>query len=270
MELSPFLYGLYKLAKYAIYPYSWFVLLAGLMAVLACFPPSAWTTRWMRRAAFTVFGLLLLLGNSWVSHLVMGTLEAWHPPVDPATLSKSDYIVVLGGGIDEKGTLRPTTDLSAVGAERVRCGIDLYKRGLAPTVVMSGGDARVFGEGVLEAPIMKEFAVRDGVPASAVAVEDRSRTTYENLAHVRQLIGPGASLILVTSAYHMPRAYQLAAHQGLRPILYPCGYHTRNLPSWSMVGNLFDLIPNSTAFWHNSVAISEITGILVYKLVGKA
>ena len=98
MELTPFLYGLYKLAKYAIYPYTWLVALAGLILILSWLPSSPGLTRWIRRLALTIFLLIWLLGNPVVASNLLGALEMWHPPKDPTALSRHDAIVVLAGG----------------------------------------------------------------------------------------------------------------------------------------------------------------------------
>ena len=270
MELTPFLYGLYKLAKYAIYPYTWLVALAGLILILSWLPSSPGLTRWIRRLALTIFLLIWLLGNPVVASNLLGALEMWHPPKDPTALSRHDAIVVLAGGTAAKGTLRPTTEPTAATKERLLCGIELYTRGLAPLLVMSGGDPSVIGEGPREAEAMKQFAVRLGVPEQAIVAENQSRTTYESAVGVRRLVNPQTSLLLVTSAYHMPRANQFFAGQGFSPTPYPCGYLTRNAPGWPSEWNPFDLIPNSGAFWRNTVAISELVGSLAYIVVGKA
>lgn len=268
MELSPFLYGLYKVAKYAVYPYTWLVALAGLILILSWLPSSPGPTHWIRRLALTIFLLICLFGNSIVAWNLLGALETWHPPKDPTVLSKSDFIVVLGGGVAEKGSLRPTTELTPLTMQRVLCGTDLYSHGLAPTIVMSGGDSSVIGEGAREAEYMKRFALGIGVPANAIVVESRSRTTYENAVEVRRLLGDRASIILVTNAYHMPRAYRFFTRQGLSPTPYPCGFLTRNGPGLAGTWNPLSMIPNAGAFWQNSLAISEFIGIVVYSLVG--
>ena len=59
MELSPFLFGLYKFVKYGVYPLSWVIVLLGMTAALALFPPHPRRLRWMRINSLLA---LLLLG----------------------------------------------------------------------------------------------------------------------------------------------------------------------------------------------------------------
>jgi uncharacterized SAM-binding protein YcdF (DUF218 family) len=268
MELSPFFYGLYKTAKYAVYPYSWLIVLLGLVMVLTWLPASPGITRWLRRFSVSAFSLAFVVGSPIVAFNSMGALESWHPPRSPADLPKSDVIVVLGGGVAAEGKLRPRTEPSQLTKERVLCGVDLFQRGLAPTILLSGGDATVIGVGPLEAEAMKQFAMRLGVPEQAIVTETRSRTTQENAAEVRRLIQPNTSVLLVTSAYHMPRSQYLFDREGIRSSPYPCGYYSRNGPSLETLLNPYSWIPTSGAFLQNSLAISEVVGMMVASLSG--
>jgi uncharacterized SAM-binding protein YcdF (DUF218 family) len=127
----------------------------------------------------------------------------------------------------------------------------------------------VFGEGPKEAEEMKRLAVRLGVPDNEIMLEDRSRTTYENLVETRRLLGP-KSVLLVTTAMHLPRAVALARKQGLEAVPFPCGYHAADLPSDSWRhADLFDLLPDVSALRHSTEVLNEAVGILVYRLMGK-
>lgn len=97
---------------------------------------------------------------------------------------------------------------------RVACGIELFRRGAAPLLVMSGGGAG----SVPEAAIMQALALAAGVPQAALIVEPRSRNTLENaresaqLLHARRL----SAVLLVSDRVHLPRAALLFRHAGLR------------------------------------------------------
>jgi uncharacterized SAM-binding protein YcdF (DUF218 family) len=200
----------------------------------------------------------------------MGILESWHSPLPTDGGEKLDAIVVLGGGIMGQGTLRPTTELSADSRHRMICGADLYRQGRAPTLLITGGDTSIFGSGPREAAAMKEWAIRLGVPTEAVLTEDRSRTTYENAVLSKRVLGNRLSILLVTSANHIPRATALFAKQGFRVTPYPCGYQARNRPSdnWNNT-NLFDMLPDVAAMKETTVVVEEATGAAVYWLAGK-
>jgi uncharacterized SAM-binding protein YcdF (DUF218 family) len=267
MELSPFLYGLYKLSKYALYPLTWLILLLGLLVWLASGSRSDHRVRWIRRLAILMLCLIFVLGNHRVAAHLVALIEMRAPPAELTSAQQFDAIVVLGGGIQAKGTLRPSDQLTYFSIVRTMCGADLYARGLAPRLVLSGGDASVFGQGPKEAREMKRLAMRLGVPEQAILLEEGSRTTYENATGTRKLLGD-ASILLTTSAYHMPRAQALFRKQGFAVTAYPCTYSSKYLPGQMPDLTMFDMIPDVEALRVTTHAINELMGILVYRLAG--
>lgn len=268
MELSPFLFGLYKLVKYAVYPFTWLVVLSGLMTILVIGPISPRRLRWIRVLAASTLLLTLTLGNPLIASTFLGLIEGRYPPFDHSTSKRFDAIVVLGGGVAGKGSLRPSDQLSPLSMERTICGADLFAHGYAPRVLLSGGDATTFGQGPTESIEMKRLAVRLGVAEAAIIVEERSRTTYENAVEAKRLLGE-ASILLVTSASHIPRAVALFRKQGFTVTPSPCGYLVRERPGQGWDGNPFDLLPGVGAMEKSTIVINEIVGFIVHRATGK-
>ncbi len=270
MELTPFFFGLYKLVKYGVYPLTWVVGCAGFTAILAWLPPTPSRRRLVRLAATMTCLLLLLVTTPIVANPMVSLLEGW--PATRAAHSETppQAIVVLGGGVADKGTLRPSVELSPESRVRTLCGADLYRQGLAPTVLITGGDASLFGSGPAEADVMKAWAIRLGVPESSILIDDRARTTYENALGAKRLLGDNASILLVTSAGHLLRATALFEKQGFRVTPSACGFHARERASevWNHL-TIFDLLPTSWALQRTTEAVGEAAGILVYWLAGK-
>ncbi len=269
MEMTPFFFGLYKFVKYGVYPLTWIVGCFGAALVLAWLPYQPRRQRRLRWSLGVGFLLLFLIGSPIVSYSVMSVLEGWYPSTRSLD-GPYDAIVVLGGGIKERGTLRPAVELSDETRLRTLCGVDLYQQRAAGTLLMTGGDTRVFGVGPREAPAMKEWAVRLGVPSDAILIDDQARTTYENAIGTKRVLGNAASILLVTSAYHIPRATALFRKQGFEVTPYPCGFYARSHPTdeWGDL-TLFDFLPNSRALQRMTDAVEETAGIVVYWLAGK-
>jgi uncharacterized SAM-binding protein YcdF (DUF218 family) len=269
MELTPFFFGLYKFVKYGLYPLTWVVLLWGLTTCLLLLPAHTTRLRWARIGAVTSLLLLLFISNPILSNFLIGTLETWHPkPPAPGT-GRYDAIVVLGGGVLDRGTLRPTVELSSYSRDRTTCGVNFYQQGYAKKLLLTGGDSSIFGSGPKEAEEMKRWAERLGVPEQAIVIEDGAKTTYENAVGTRQLLGK-ASILLVSSASHLPRATALFAKQGFIVTPTPCDYATKNRPS-DLIDrmNLFDMLPSDLAIQRTRDAINEMAGIAVYWMTGK-
>lgn len=109
---------------------------------------------------------------------------------------KWDAIVVAGATVWRGG--RPSKALT----RRTLAGVELFRRGYAPRLVLTGG---VGAHGPAEAVVAARIAREHGVPEAALVVEDGSRNTEENARFTRDRIGPGRVLV-VTDAYHVLRS----------------------------------------------------------------
>ncbi len=159
--------------------------------------------RWVLRClgAAVLVGLLLA-AFSPLSNLV-AALVAVAPDPGPA-----DAIVVLGGGAEW-----PNGELSSTALQRTIRGIRLYRDGLAPLLVLSGGQGRLRPS---PATLRSALALACGVPAQAIVTDERATTTQEEAGRVASLLrSRGArSILLVTDPYHMVRARRLFERAG--------------------------------------------------------
>lgn len=116
---------------------------------------------------------------------------------------------------------------------------------------------------------MKRWAARVGVPESATTIDTEARNTYENATGSKRLVGP-ASIPLVSSALHQPRAVPLFTKQSFRVTPALCEYVSQNLPreGWGDV-DLFDALPSDIALQHSREAVAEVAGMGIYRLAGK-
>ena len=268
MELSSILFSSYKILKYLLYPLSWIVGSLVLATGLALLPYSPRRLRWVRFLLLSSTILALLFATPLPGRTLLAILEGWYPPFHPTATSKFDAIVVLAGGVHPQGSLRPQDDLSEQSRHRTTCGTDLFIQGLAPKLLLAGGDASVFGEGPSEAHEMKRLANRLGVRDDTIILETRSRNTYENAVNVKQLL-PNGSILLVTSAYHLPRAVALFARQGFSVTPVPCGYETKDRPGRGLDRlNVLDFLPSSHALEITTHAVDELAGLTVYWVTG--
>ncbi len=131
-------------------------------------------------------------------------------------LPEADAIVVLGGGVT-KVPARVYPDLFE-GADRVWHAARLYRAGKAPLVVVSGSNDLVSA-----VPLLLDL----GVGREAIEVDDESRNTYENSRFTERLLagtGKGKRVLLVTSAWHLPRALGNFSKTGLEVVPAPCDF----------------------------------------------
>lgn len=118
----------------------------------------------------------------------------------------ADVIVVLGCSVRGDAA-------SPALARRMDCAISLFRRGVAPRLLLSGGG----GQRRPEASAMRDLALARGIPAAAILTEAASRNTNENAIFSARLMRERGitSLILVSEAYHLPRARLLFRAAGL-------------------------------------------------------
>ena len=125
---------------------------------------------------------------------------------------KVDAIVVLGAAQYDG---RP----SAIYEARLEHAVQLWRDGVAPLLVFTGGKEE--GDRFTEGGSGARWAIQRGVPSRAVLTEERSRTTYQNLAGAEQALerrNPGAGrhrIVVVSDPFHMFRAVKQAADLGM-------------------------------------------------------
>src|SRR4051812_41515920 len=183
-----------------------------------------------RRLAGIVLGLAiaytLLLSFQPVADALVGSLEARAREAErQAPPCCYDAIVVLGGGVSPPHPPeKPWPDLHE-GADRCWQAARLFRRGVAPRIIVTGGSflATQGGPASTEAEAMRVFLVDLGVPADAITEESKALNPIENIRNVRAMVGD-RRVALVTSAVHMPRALQLAALAGLNVAAFPTDY----------------------------------------------
>ena len=121
---------------------------------------------------------------------------------------ESDAIVVLGAA---QYVGRPSPVLRA----RLDHALDLWERGLAPTLIFTGGTG--IGDTTSEAAVSRNYALQHGVPDTAILMENEGRTTRESLAavsaimHARQM----RTAVLVSDPFHMLRLRILSTQYGV-------------------------------------------------------
>jgi uncharacterized SAM-binding protein YcdF (DUF218 family) len=122
---------------------------------------------------------------------------------------QADAIVVLGAALRPDGT--PGEPL----LRRIRHGVELFKAGAAPRLILCGGDGR--RSGTSEAAAMRVIALGAGVPAEAILLDERSTNTYENAVETGALLRAHGlrTVLLVSERFHLPRARMLFRLNGV-------------------------------------------------------
>ncbi|MER8489187.1 YdcF family protein [Mesorhizobium australicum] len=253
-------YYLSKIFWFVIQPLNLtiFLLSAGLLAGMVG----------RRRLAVSggVLAFLILALPAWTSlgAMMLNPLEERFPR--PPLPKKVDGIVVLGGGFEGAINLaRRGYELNSSGDRMVETAI-LARRFPQAKVVVSGGNGSLFFDGEGDADTAPRLLEALGVPADRLLLEDKSRNTYENAVFSRELVKPkpGETWLLVTSAFHMPRAKALFDKAGFPTVQWPVDYRTSGREGVGLFrDNAADSLQNTT------IAVREWIGLFAYWLSGR-
>jgi uncharacterized SAM-binding protein YcdF (DUF218 family) len=215
--------------------------------------------------ALVAFGLILLIISSYegVSGRILRTLESQYPPInlsrviahqDRGTAEGSvKWIVVLAGGVAGDASLPYQLQISHHSRIRLIEGIRLYRMIPGSKIILTGG---IGFDGPPEATTLSRVAMELGVSRADMVLEVESRDTKDHPFYVRDIVHDDP-FILVTSAFHMPRAVKLFAKQGLFPIPAPAGQWTPPMQFWSLV-NFF---PSAAGMRLAELAYHEYMGL---------
>lgn len=202
-----------KVISAALYP-------LGLVFLFAVFALISWVFSWSKTKSFCVLislSILLASSNPLVANYLMGSLESYYPQKLLKDIEKHDAILVLGGGL--RIPLPPAKSIQlGSGSDRYWYAVQLFKAGKAKRIVVAGGN--VFpqpgfeGEAFYAVGLLRAW----GIPENAIVIETASRNTQQNLDNTLNYFKSKetGSLLLVTSAYHMPRAMWQFRHSAAK------------------------------------------------------
>jgi uncharacterized SAM-binding protein YcdF (DUF218 family) len=202
-------------------------------------------------AAIVYLGAIGRVGNA-----LLGSLERQYPPLQDTSLPVVGDVMVLGGGYEPRDNIPVTAALNQDGLVRIVEGVRLARRLGAVRLIVSGGAPPGQTPSALG---YAELARGLGINDASLLVLDAPLDTSAEAHSVAALIG-AAPFILVTSAYHMPRAMRLMKRAGVRPIPAPTGqlsYGPAN-SGWR------DWLPSSGGLGKTERALHEYLGLAAF------
>ncbi len=191
-------------------------------------------------------------------------LERGETRIEAASLERADAVVVLGGIVRQV----PGVRLGEWGetADRFEAGVELFRAGKAPLLLFMGAKMPWAPDERIEGAILRERAMEIGISGDSVKVSEKVANTADEARAARTTLAgidhPG--VILVTSAFHMPRAAMLFRREGIEvqefPVDFRTAYYSRRTP--------MDFLPQANGLKNSELALREIMGILYYRVFG--
>ncbi len=248
-----------KLLAFLIEPLFWVLALLVASVLLAPRRPRAGKN-------LSVLALLALVLACWTSgpEAMLRSLEARYTAPDGGDLQNYHGIVVLGGALSSPELWQAHRQVGLNDqAERMTEAVALMRLHPNLRLLFTGGNAGISGEGASEAERAKVLFDALGVDPSRVAYESASRNTYENALLTASMPGVDKTQrwILLTSAFHLPRAMGVFEHAGWNVTAWPVDYRTTAHDSW------FDFsLHYGPGIWQ--LALHEWLGYVAYRLAG--
>lgn len=248
-----------KLVGALLRPDTWIVIaLAGI--VLALILQRRRMALWISSTSFV---LLIALSALPLGDLLLQPIELRYPANpdrDPV-----DGIIVLGGGENARASAFWSQVQLNEGAERYTAALALARRFPEAQVLFTGGSGALrdaAGATTSEAAIAERFFLEQGILPERLLLEGRSRNTAENARLSLKLArpAPDETWVLITSAFHTPRAMRSFEAAGWDCLVaWPVDYRTSRFGDgigWNLIQNLAVL----------NTAIREHVGQLAYRL----
>ena len=218
-----------------------------------------------RKMAAALALLLVLFSAIPLGELLIAPLENRFP-ANAALPRRADGVIVLGGAMDSISSNAWNQVQLNDNAERMTAFA--YLAGLYPDaqLVFSGGSGSLVNQEFKEADWARVLMEQLGLGPRAIIYEGNSRNTYENAANSYELVSPqaGEEWVLVTSAFHMPRAVGVFCQFDWPVTPYPVDHKSRRGQTlrlnFALNGNMRSL----------EYALREWLGLAVYRVTGRS
>jgi len=201
-----------------------------------------------------------------VGNRLTGWLESFYPALPIAGAGPADAIVVLGGILGPKAEPGYVTNWSD-SSERFFGGVALLRAGRAKMLVFTGARLPWEGRATLEGDDLRAIAIGQGVPAEQILVTREVSNTRDEARAVAELarLRGWRKIILVTTAWHMPRAARVLRNAGVDFIPFPVDFRSDEVRTLAAV----DFLPKADAWQMTETALRECYGIAFYTLTGR-
>ncbi len=238
-----------------------------LLALVALITAFAWRgarRRWRERAILGATAVIALAALTPLSDVLLAPLEDRFPPLQVEQVPGDvRTIVVLGGvsrGIVIGGERR--AEYSAA-IDRVTYTAELATRLPAARVLICAGTADASDDTEAEAHTIASLLEQLGVDPARISKETRSTSTAANARNAMAFLKPGERIILVTSAFHMPRAVGAFRAEGLAVLAAPTDWRLKGAPAgWTRAA--------SEGLSTLDMALHEYAGLVIYWVRGQS
>jgi uncharacterized SAM-binding protein YcdF (DUF218 family) len=178
----------------------------------------------------SLLGLLILIFCSLpiISNKLIFYLEKDYSLQSVKDVAEADAIVVLSGMISAIKSKDKLSYEFKDSVDRILSGIDLFKQNKAPLLILTNGKLP-WSVGIPEGEYLKNFSIKYGIPEESILLTDNVQNTDQEAKAVAKLLNANeANIILVTSAFHMPRAKKVFEAANIKVIPFAVDFRNPN------------------------------------------
>ena len=214
-----------------------------------------------KKTSFMGLIVLVVCSLPIFSNRLIAYLEHNYQLKNISEVEKADAIVVLSGMVRTIQTNEVLSYEFSESVDRIFAGIDLFKENKAPSLILTRGTVP-WSIGKPEGEYLRDVAIKYGVPRKNILLTENVQNTDQEAKSVKKILTIDApKVILVTSAFHMPRAQKVFEEVGIRIVPFPVDF--RNASSKL---TFMHFMPSAKSIWETSFFVKEMIGRTYYNL----
>lgn len=205
--------------------------------------------------------ILLVASNPLVARTGVEYLEkdsVFRPVSD---LEPTDTVIVLSGMIEMVGSGNGEPHYEFNGAvDRYEAAIEILNQNKAQKVIFTRG-ILPWSNGKPEGEVLAALAQERGIGPEKIILTETVQNTADEAIAIKKLVSATERPILITSAFHMPRAQSIFARQGIEVDAYPVDFNALQVKP-----SVLDLVPQARAILMTSDVLRELLGRAYYRV----
>ena len=205
--------------------------------------------------------ILIICSTPIISQKLIAYLESDYQLKKPSDVKSANAVVVLSGMLR---TIKTKNGLSyewGEGVDRIFAGINLFQLKKAPTLILTRGKMP-WSMGLPEGEYLRDVAIKYGVPEENILLTENVENTDQEAKAIKKLfLIDNPEIILITSAYHMPRAQKVFKAAAIKVIPFPVDFRHEIKKI-----NFMEFIPSAKSLQNTSFFVREMIGRTYYNL----
>ena len=205
--------------------------------------------------------ILIICSLPIVSDKLVAYLESNYQLSKPSDIKSADAIVVLSGMIRTINSKDGLDYEFGEASDRIFAGINLFKVKKAPKLILTRGKLP-WSVGIPEGEYLKDIVVKNGISENNILLTENVENTDQEAKAIKKLLSINEpKVILVTSAFHMPRAQIVFEAAGINVVPFPVDFQ-KGLSKTTFMS----FMPSANALSETSFFVREMIGRTYYNL----